>query len=120
MSHELDPNKLPRHVAVIMDGNGRWAKQRLRNRVVGHEEGAESVRAIMRACRDLGIPYLTLYAFSKENWQRPDAEVTALWRLLKRFINSETPELIEREIRVRHIGDAENIPRDVLADLNSL
>ena len=114
---ELDPEKLPRHVAVIMDGNGRWARGRLRNRVFGHEQGAEAVREIIRCCRKLGIPRLTLYAFSKENWRRPATEVQALWKLLGRFLKSELGELLETGIRVRHIGDEENIPPDVLAEL---
>jgi undecaprenyl diphosphate synthase len=114
---ELALSQLPRHVAIIMDGNGRWAKQRLRRRIFGHEEGANSVREIARCCRELGIPYLTLYSFSKENWQRPEAEVTGLWRLLKRFLNSELQELEEKEIRICHFGDTADIPPDVLADL---
>jgi undecaprenyl diphosphate synthase len=114
---ELALSQLPGHVAIIMDGNGRWAKQRLRRRIFGHEEGANSVREIARCCRELGIPYLTLYSFSKENWQRPEAEVTGLWRLLKRFLNSELQELEEKEIRLCHFGDTDDIPPDVLADL---
>ena len=110
--------RLPRHVGVIMDGNGRWAKSRLRNRVFGHEEGANSVREIVRCCRKLGIPYLTLYAFSKENWHRPWEEVEALWRLLKRFLDSELPELLAQEIRLCHIGDEEGIPEGVLQELH--
>lgn len=112
--HQLDRNKLPSHVAIIMDGNGRWARQRLLNRLRGHEEGAHSVREIAQCCRKLGIPYLTLYAFSKENWQRPATEVSGLWMLLKRFLNSELQELIDNEIRLRHIGDAAGIPLDVM------
>jgi undecaprenyl diphosphate synthase len=116
---QLDPNRLPRHVAVIMDGNGRWAKQKLRHRIFGHEEGTNSVREIVRCCRELEIPYLTLYAFSKENWQRPVAEVTALWHLLKRFLKSELPELNDKRIRLCHLGDAEGIPADVLTELRA-
>ena len=93
-------DRLPRHVAVIMDGNGRWAQKRLLNRIVGHEEGANSVREVVRCCRKLGIPYLTLYSFSKENWQRPEAEVKGLWNLLKRFMKSELPELIDKQIQI--------------------
>jgi len=117
--HELDPNRLPRHVAIIMDGNGRWAKQKLRNRIFGHEEGTSSVREIVRCCHNLGIPYLTLYAFSKENWQRPESEVKALWHLLKRFLHSEMPELMEKEIRVLHLGDITDIPENVALELKS-
>jgi undecaprenyl diphosphate synthase len=114
---EIALSQLPRHVAIIMDGNGRWAKQRLRRRIMGHEEGANSVREVVRCCRRLGISYLTLYSFSKENWQRPDAEVSGLWRLLRRFLRSELQELIDKEIRLCHWGDREGIPDDVLADL---
>jgi len=113
----LDLKKLPRHVAIIMDGNGRWAKQKLLNRITGHREGLKSVREVVRCCRKLEIPYLTLYAFSKENWQRPPHEVEALWMLLKRFLKSELPELMENEIRLHHLGDPQGIPQDVLADL---
>lgn len=114
---QLDTSQLPRHVAIIMDGNGRWAKKRLLNRIVGHEEGANSVRAVVRCCRELGIPYLTLYAFSKENWQRPESEVNALWQLLKRFLVSELEELIDKQISLRHIGDLDGIPDDVVREL---
>jgi undecaprenyl diphosphate synthase len=100
-----------------MDGNGRWAKTRLLKRIFGHEEGAKSVRDVVRCCLELGIPYLTLYAFSKENWQRPEVEIKALWELLKRFLKSELSELIEKEIRLCHIGDTEGIPEDVLQEI---
>lgn len=115
--HDLAPSQLPRHVAIIMDGNGRWAKQRLMRRILGHEEGANSVREVVRCCLELGIPFLTLYSFSKENWQRPDAEVTGLWHLLKKFLRSELAEIKEREIRLCHFGDKEGIPPDVLEEL---
>ncbi len=100
MNPQLDPERLPRHVAVIMDGNGRWAKERNRKRVFGHREGSNSVRDIVTCCRRIGIPYLTLYALSKENLQRPEGEVKALWRLLKSFLKSQLPEMIEKEIRL--------------------
>jgi undecaprenyl diphosphate synthase len=116
---ELDLNHLPQHVAVIMDGNGRWARQKLRTRIYGHQRGAESVRDIVRCCRKLGIPYLTLYAFSKENWKRPEREVRALWGLLERFLKSELPVLIEKEIRFCHVGDVEDIPDSVLKNLRN-
>lgn len=114
---ELDLNRLPKHVAIIMDGNGRWAKQKLKTRIYGHNKGTAAVRAVVSCCRRLGIPYLTLYAFSKENWRRPAREVKALWELLKRFLKSELPELIKKEIRLLHIGDLEDIPADVVEDL---
>ena len=90
---QLDSQKLPRHVAIIMDGNGPWAKKRALSRIRGHEEGAESVRDIVRANREVGIPWLTLYAFSEENWKRPKYEVSALMELLKRFLKAELREM---------------------------
>lgn len=116
---ELDLKRLPRHVAIIMDGSGRWARQRLKDRIFGHKKGAESVRGVVRTCRRLEIPYLTLYAFSKENWNRPATEVNALWALLRRFLKSELPELIEKEVRLRHVGDSEGIPAPVLKELRA-
>jgi undecaprenyl diphosphate synthase len=114
---QLDHQKLPRHVAIIMDGNGRWARKRLLNRIAGHQEGTASVRVVVRKCCELNIPYLTLYAFSKENWQRPPLEIKALWLLLKQFLRSELPEMMEREIRLNHLGDIADIPEDVVAEL---
>jgi undecaprenyl diphosphate synthase len=110
---KLDPNLLPAHVAIIMDGNGRWAKKRLFNRIKGHEKGSQTVRTVVRACRELGISYLTLYAFSTENWQRPKAEVEALMRLLIRFLKSEKSELMEKNIRLRMIGQLDRLPSKV-------
>ncbi len=109
----LYPDRLPRHVAVIMDGNGRWAKKRLLNRVKGHEKGAETVRAIVRVCRELGIAHLTLYAFSTENWSRPQAEISALMKLLKKFLVSERPDLMKQQIRLNAIGQIERLPDGV-------
>ncbi|NTV32656.1 MAG: isoprenyl transferase [Deltaproteobacteria bacterium] len=109
----LDLQKLPQHVAIIMDGNGRWAKQRGMNRLRGHEEGAESVRAIVRANREIGIPWLTLYAFSEENWRRPKVEVEALMVLLKRFLQSELKEMLDNGIRFQAIGRLHKLPKDV-------
>ena len=88
-SQRVNRENLPRHLAIIMDGNGRWAKERNLSRIQGHRAGAESVRVIVRSCRKIGIPVLTLYAFSKENWQRPSREVQALWQLLSRYLKSE-------------------------------
>jgi undecaprenyl diphosphate synthase len=97
--------KLPRHVAVIMDGNGRWARQRKLPRIEGHRAGVRAVRGTVTACRELGIQYLTLYAFSVENWERPKAEVTALMRLLRRYLDAEIEEMRKYGIRLRVIGD---------------
>lgn len=104
------PAAVPRHVAVIMDGNGRWARQRGLPRRKGHEAGAESVRAIVRACRDHGVHYLTLYAFSQENWQRPRTEVRHLMTLLTRFLRGEEAELHRHRLRLRVIGRLEDLP----------
>ena len=105
------PPNLPRHLAIIMDGNGRWAKKRGWNRVRGHEEGAESVRVAVRTCRRLGIGWLTLYAFSEENWARPQAEVSALMKLLNRFLKRERQEMLERGIRLNAIGEIGKLPK---------
>jgi len=116
----LDLQKLPKHVAIIMDGNGRWAKQRAMNRIRGHEEGAESVRTIVRATREIGIPWLTLYAFSEENWRRPRYEVEALMVLLKRFLQSELREMLDNGIRFQAIGRLHKLPNDVQDTLREI
>ena len=105
--------KLPSHIAIIMDGNGRWAKQRLMNRIRGHEKGADTVRRIVRTCREIGINILTLYAFSTENWQRPKTEVAALMDLLKRFLKSELNEMRDNNIRLNAIGQIHRLPQGV-------
>jgi undecaprenyl diphosphate synthase len=116
-THTLDAAKLPRHVAIIMDGNGRWAKKRLLNRVKGHEKGVETVRSVVRACRELNIDVLTLYAFSTENWQRPENEIKALMALLKTFLVKELPELQSQQIRLGVIGQPHRLPPDVQSAL---
>ena len=113
MPSDKDAKPLPVHVAIIMDGNGRWARQRLLNRVKGHETGTETVRTIVKASREIGIRYLTLYAFSTENWQRPKAEVTALMALLRRFLKSEKQEMLDQNIRLNTIGDTARLPDGV-------
>jgi len=109
---------LPRHVAIIMDGNGRWAKKRMRNRTQGHEKGADTVRTITRVSRKLGIPVLTLYAFSTENWQRSKTEVTALMHLLKRYLKSEKNEMLDNNIKLMTIGQTHRLPNDVQSVLD--
>jgi len=109
----IDLQRLPAHVAIIMDGNGRWAKQRLLNRIHGHERGAETVRTIVTASREIGISTLTLYAFSTENWQRSAIEVSALMSLLKKFLESEKPVMMANGIRLNAIGQIERLPQDV-------
>lgn len=116
---DLDLKMLPTHVAIIMDGNGRWAKKRLLNRIQGHEKGADTVRTIVRTCREIGISHLTLYAFSTENWQRPPLEIEALMRLLKRFLIAERSELMENSIRLHTIGQIERLPEDVRRELTT-
>ncbi|RMH57410.1 MAG: isoprenyl transferase [Bacteroidetes bacterium] len=102
--------ELPAHIAIIMDGNGRWARERGKSRVVGHHEGVESVRDITEACAQLGVPYLTLYTFSTENWQRPPEEVNALMSLLVHSIERERETLLRNNIQLRVLGDVQQLP----------
>ena len=111
---------LPRHVGIIMDGNGRWAQLRDQPRIEGHRVGAESVRDITRASRELGIEALTLYAFSVQNWARPGAEVTALMELLRDYLRDEHDEIMGNQIRLHAIGDLERLPPMVRAPLDAL
>ena len=113
----INPEKMPRHIAIIMDGNGRWAQQRSLPRVAGHKQGVESVREVVRACRETGIPILTLYAFSKDNWDRPKWEVKALMQLLSRYLKSEIGELIKNGIALRVIGEFEKLPENLQSQL---
>ena len=101
---EKDINTIPRHVAIIMDGNGRWAKQRGVPRLKGHEEGTQSVEAVLRACKQAGIQYLTLYAFSTENWVRPPSEIKGLMRILAQFLKTRETDMLQEKIRLRAIG----------------
>jgi undecaprenyl diphosphate synthase len=120
MRNELDPDRMPKHVAVIMDGNGRWAKKRLLNRLKGHEKGAEAVRTVVRTARTLNIDALTLYAFSTENWQRPQTEVSGLMFLLRRFLETERRTLMENDIRLHVIGQIDRLPEAVRGDLKAV
>ena len=113
----IDLERLPRHIAVIMDGNGRWAKLRGKPRIFGHREGANSVRSIIDTCRRLDIEAVTLYAFSTENWKRPRAEVKALMQMLKRYIRKDVREVHEHGIRFRTIGDLHALPADVQEEI---
>lgn len=110
---KIDNTKLPQHIAIIMDGNGRWAKINSMSRVDGHKKGADSVRDIVEACREIGIGYLTLYAFSAENWLRPAAEVRALMNLLEKFLRSELQKMLENDIKLMTIGNTEKLPETV-------
>jgi undecaprenyl diphosphate synthase len=110
---------LPRHVAIIMDGNGRWAKKRFLPRIAGHRQGVEAVRRVSRAARKLGIEVLTLYAFSSENWRRPDEEVRDLMGLLRHFLASELDELVSEGVRLRVIGDWRSLAPDLVAMIDA-
>jgi undecaprenyl diphosphate synthase len=110
---EIDKERLPNHIAIIMDGNGRWAKKKLLNRISGHLRGVDAVKEVVKACRELGIKILTLYAFSTENWKRPKDEVAALMGLLKEYLIKEGEEMLQNNIRLRAIGKIEDLPEDV-------
>ncbi len=112
--------EIPRHIAVIMDGNGRWAKERGLPRREGHRAGAESVREVTDTCIDLGVEFLTLYAFSSENWNRPDAEVKALMALLDRFLSEKAKELEKQDIRLLAIGQLDRLPAKTRALLDRI
>ncbi len=116
-SHPQNNNKIPRHVAIIMDGNGRWAQQRGLLRVKGHVVGVESVRVIARLARKLGISYLTLFAFSEENWQRPALEIRVLMAILRRYLHRELKEMQDNQIALRAIGNLKQLPEAVQRDL---
>lgn len=109
----LDLDRLPRHVAVIMDGNGRWAQRHGLSRIEGHKRGKDSVRAIVETSRRLGISYLSLFAFSTENWQRPRREVDALMNLLRRYLRTELNRMMKNEVRLVAVGDTARLPRAV-------
>ncbi|HMB77241.1 MAG TPA: isoprenyl transferase [Kiloniellaceae bacterium] len=106
--------EVPRHVAIIMDGNGRWARQRGLPRTLGHRQGAEAVRRSVRAAIELGIPYLTLFGFSSENWRRPATEIEDLMGLLRRYLQSEIAELHQNGVRLRIVGDRQRLPKDIV------
>ncbi len=115
--HQIDFSRLPVHIAIIMDGNGRWAEKRNLPRIEGHKAGSKAVREAVEACARLGIKYLTLYAFSKENWRRPASEVAMLWELLYDYLRKEDKELIKNKIRLKVIGDREGVPPKVRGEL---
>jgi len=114
---QIDFSRLPVHVAIIMDGNGRWARQRSLPRTEGHKAGSESVKEAVEAAARLGIKYLTLYAFSKENWKRPEDEVNTLWSLLRKYLAEESRVLEENDLRLKVIGDRSGIPYLVRREL---
>ncbi len=114
---EIDPEKLPQHIAIIMDGNGRWAKSQGQNRLYGHHNGVQAVRDTVEAAAEIGIKYLTLYAFSTENWNRPQAEVEGLMSLLVATIKGELPTLQKNKIRLQTIGDTQSLPEQTRQEL---
>lgn len=107
---EIDKTRLPQHVAIIMDGNGRWAKAQGKDRSFGHREGVVSVRKVIEAAAQIGLPYITVYTFSNENWNRPESEVRALMELLVTAIHNETPDLMKNNIRLKAIGNLYRLP----------
>lgn len=115
---QIDKQKVPQHIAIIMDGNGRWAKQQGENRIYGHYEGVNSVRSVVEAAGEVGVKYITLYAFSTENWNRPKEEVDALMELLVSTISAETPQLDKKNVRLQAIGNLNSLPPACLQELN--
>lgn len=116
----VNKDLLPKHVAIIMDGNGRWAEKRSLNRIAGHQKGIKRVKEVIRASKEIGIEVLTLYAFSTENWNRPQLETSALMALLKRFLIAEGKELITNNIRLNTIGTIEDLPNQVTETLQDV
>ena len=116
---QIDLDRLPRHIAIIMDGNGRWAKRRRLPRISGHRAGIRAVRQAVEACARLGVPYLTLYAFSVENWKRPHTEIKLLMGLLREYLKKEINELNRQNIRLEVIGRIQALPKPVLQDLQN-
>jgi len=117
---QVNSEHLPAHVAVIMDGNGRWARKKGNKRIFGHKNGVRSVREITEAAAEIGVPYLTLYAFSKENWERPKSEVSSLMSLLVETLHGESKKLMKNGVELNVIGDMESLPDKVVRELNKM
>jgi undecaprenyl diphosphate synthase len=117
---DLSQVSVPRHIAIIMDGNGRWAKSRGLPRAAGHRAGAEAVREAVDTCQELGVEFLTLYAFSSENWNRPKKEIESLMNLLERFLKTKTADFEKKNVRLRAIGRTNLLPGSCLAELNKV
>ena len=113
----LDKNNIPKHIAIIMDGNGRWAKKRKLPRTMGHKAGVETIRKIVKEAQDIGVKYLTLYAFSTENWKRPQEEVSALMKLLIQYLKSELEELNRNGVSIRISGDITKLPKEAQEEI---
>ncbi|MBU5590824.1 isoprenyl transferase [Clostridium sp. MSJ-4] len=116
---ELDMNNIPKHIAIIMDGNGRWAKKKNLPRTMGHKAGVEAIRSIVKECNRIGVKYLTLYAFSTENWKRPKEEIDTLMKLLIQYLKNEFNELHENGVVINHIGDIKKLPVPCQEELKS-
>lgn len=115
----IDKNNIPKHVAIIMDGNGRWAKKRFLPRTFGHKAGVETLRDTLKACKEIGVKYLTVYAFSTENWNRPQEEVNALMELLWKYLKNEIKELHSNNVILNFIGDIQKLPERVRLELKN-
>jgi len=114
---EIDVNNIPKHIAIIMDGNGRWAKKRGLSRTMGHREGSRTLKKIVEACYKLGVRYLTVYAFSTENWSRPKEEVDDLMKLLLEYLKNAERELKGKNVRIRVIGERRNLPEEIVNEI---
>lgn len=114
---KIDKSNIPSHIGIIMDGNGRWAKKRMLPRSFGHKAGVETIRDIVKTCNELKVEYLTLYAFSTENWNRPEEEVSALMKLLLEYLKKETKELDKNNVRINAIGDYSKLPKLIYDEL---
>ena len=114
---EIDRNNIPKHIAIIMDGNGRWAKKRGLTRSMGHREGSRTLKKIVEACYQLGIRYLTVYAFSTENWSRPKEEVDELMKLLLEYLRNAERELAGKKVRIRVIGEKKHLPEEIIKEI---
>ena len=117
LKEKINIAKLPKHIAIIMDGNGRWAKQQGEDRIFGHEHGVKSVRACVEAAAEVGVKYLTIYTFSTENWNRPQEEVIAIMQLLVHTISGEVESLHKNGVRLQAIGDLDSLPKDCVEEL---
>jgi undecaprenyl diphosphate synthase len=113
LKNKIDTSRLPGHIAIIMDGNGRWARQRGKDRIFGHQQGVNSVREVIESATELKVKYLTLYAFSTENWGRPDDEISALMGIMVQSLNNETDTMVKNNIRLQAIGDVNRLAEDV-------
>ncbi|WP_036485546.1 polyprenyl diphosphate synthase [Myxosarcina sp. GI1] len=114
---DLDPNRLPKHVAAIMDGNGRWAKNKGKPRIVGHQKGVDALKDLLRCCKDWGIPALTAYAFSTENWGRPLEEVQFLMTLFERVLRRELQEMMAENVKIRFVGNLTDLPKSLRQEI---